>query len=367
MFWLILALLTGAAVFSVLWPLSRPAPRLGEDAADVAFYRAQIVEIDSELLRGTLSAEQAETAKAQAGRRLLAAAPDEAARGESPNARKIAALVAILVIPAVALGLYGLLGHPDQPDLPLEARLKAAPAKQDFGAVIAKMEAHIAAHPEDGKAQELMAPIYMRQGRFADAVKAREAALKLLGETAERHVRLAEAIAYANDGVIGPETEQEVDRALQLDPKQKEARYFLGLSAAQHDEKERARDIWRALIAELPEGSAARNAVEEKLGQLDAPAEGAAPSPQAAEAVRAQPADEQQKTIRAMVERLAQRLAAQGGNAEEWARLIRAYKVLNEQDRARATLADARKALQNDPAALKTVDETASQLGLESK
>ncbi len=52
MIWTVIALLTCVAVLSVLWPLSDPAPAPREDAADAAFYRARIDEIDAELLRG---------------------------------------------------------------------------------------------------------------------------------------------------------------------------------------------------------------------------------------------------------------------------------------------------------------------------
>ena len=87
MIWLVFALLTGVAVLSILWPLSRPAPNAREDAADVAFYRDQIAEIDAEFARGGLDGEQAQAAKALAARRLLAAAPEEVATPASAPGR----------------------------------------------------------------------------------------------------------------------------------------------------------------------------------------------------------------------------------------------------------------------------------------
>ncbi len=381
MIWLAFALLTGIAVLGILWPLSRPAPKPREDAADVAFYRAQIAEIDADVERGLIEAEQGQAAKALAARRLLAAAPEEVAVTESRSARRIAAVLALVAVPAVALGLYMKVGHPELPDMPREARLAAEPAKMDIAAAVSKIEAHLAANPDDGRAYEVVAPVYLRMGRFDDAVHAREQALKLLGDSAARRVRYAEALAYAADGVVTPEAEEQIDRALALDPKNMEARYFQGLGAAQHDDPERARKIWTDMIAELPEKSPVRVAVAEKLAMLDAPVEGApaasadAPAaappagtdPSAAAAVAAQPQDEQQKTIHAMVDRLAQRLAAQGGGAEEWMRLIRAYKVLNEQDKALAALADARKALAGDLAAQGKLTLLAQEIGLTQK
>ncbi len=374
MIWLVFAILTGLAVFALLWPLSRPAPKPREDVADVAFYRAQIAEIDAELSRGMIDKDQAEAAKAQAGRRLLAAAPEEVAVGNSPRARRIAALLAVFAVPALALGLYTRIGHPDLADLPREKRLASEPTAMDIGAAVAKIEAHLAAHPDDGRAYEVVAPVYLRMGRFDDAVSAWEKAIKLLGDTAERHVRYAEALAYAADGVVTPEVEEQIHRALAIDPKYMEARYFLGLGAAQHDDAEGARKIWSEMIAELPANSPVAKAVAEKLAMLDAPVEGAAaasttapvPAPSAA-AVAAQPKDEQQKTINAMVERLAQRLAAQGGDAQEWQRLIRAYNVLKEQDKAQAALADARQSLKNDAAAQQSLSSLAQELGLKQK
>jgi cytochrome c-type biogenesis protein CcmH len=374
MIWLFFALLTGVAVLSILWPLSRPAPKRGEDAADVAFYRAQIAEIDAELSRGGIEKDQAESAKAQAARRLLSVAPEEVAVSDSARARKIAAALALVAAPAIALGLYARIGHPALPDQPLEARMSAPPAQQDFAAVIAKMEAHLAAHPEDGRALELMAPVYLRLGRYDEAVKARAQALKILGETPDRLVKYAEALAYANDGMVSPEAVDQLERALSLDPKNLQARYFLGLAAAQHEDKAKAREVWTALLADLPEGSRARIDVSEKLAMLDMPpgggappqqgaAQGAAPSPDAAAAVTAQPADEQQKTIHAMVDRLAQRLSSQGGGADEWMRLIRAYKVLNEPDSAKNAYDQARKALP-DAESQQKLAALAKELGL---
>jgi cytochrome c-type biogenesis protein CcmH len=68
-----------------------------------------------------------------------------------------------------------------------------------------------------------------------------------------------------------------------------------------------------------------------------------------------------------MVERLARRLAANGGGTEEWTRLIRAYKVLNEQGKARTALADARQALASDAAAQQNLTSLARELGLDQK
>jgi cytochrome c-type biogenesis protein CcmH len=370
MIWLVFALLTGAAILSILWPLSRPAPKTREDAADVAFYRDQIAEIDAEFERGGLDREQAEAAKALAGRRLLAVAPEEAAAGASPRARKIASVLALVAIPALGLGLYEEIGHPDLPDMPLEARLKAPPSQQDFAAVVARMEAHIRANPDDARALELMAPVYMRMGRFDDAVKARKKIIELRGETPQRLVDYAEALSYANDGTIPPEAETQLQRALKLDPKNPGALFYVGLAAAQNGDKDKARMVWTGLLAELPADSPAKPEVQEKLALLDAPPQPAAgqgaPPPGEAAAIASAAPEAQQQMIRTMVERLAQRLAAQGGSVDEWLRLIRAYKVLNETKKAQDSYNQALKALSGDATAREKLAASAKEMGLQT-
>ncbi|MCW2272779.1 c-type cytochrome biogenesis protein CcmI [Rhodoblastus acidophilus] len=359
MIWIVFALLTGAAVLSALWPLSRSAAAATEDAADVAFYRAQIAEIDAERERGAIAPDQAETAKAQAARRLLASAPQEAAAPASNAHRKTAAALALVLIPLVSVGLYLRTGDPEQPDMPLTARLNA-PMQNDFMVVVAKMEGHLAAHPDDGKALELMAPVWMRMGNAERALAARKDVIRLLGETADRRIRLAEAMANANNGAFPPEAYDSINRAMELEPKSPEVRYFAGAAAAQKGEFERARAVWKALAADLPENSPPRKAVEEQIAELDSKG----PIAQRADTAQA-PANPQNDMIRSMVEQLAARLQEKGGTVDEWERLIRSYAVLKEAAKAKGALADARKALAQDAQAREKIDAQAKELGLD--
>jgi cytochrome c-type biogenesis protein CcmH len=73
---------------------------------------------------------------------------------------------------------------------------------------------------------------------------------------------------------------------------------------------------------------------------------------------------QQDAMIRGMVERLATRLATSGGDADEWRRLIRAYTVLHEPDKAKEALASARKALAGDAEAGQQLDALARELGI---
>jgi cytochrome c-type biogenesis protein CcmH len=93
----------------------------------------------------------------------------------------------------------------------------------------------------------------------------------------------------------------------------------------------------------------------------------ALPGPNAADIAAAQKLapDQQNQMISGMVARLAERLKTDGSDVEGWLRLLRAYKVLGERDKAQATVAEARRALASDPDKIRRIDELVKELGLE--
>ena len=70
--------------------------------------------------------------------------------------------------------------------------------------------------------------------------------------------------------------------------------------------------------------------------------------------------------VRGMVERLADRLKQDADDVEGWQRLLRAYVVLNERDKAQAAAGEARRAFASDPGKLRQIEDTIKSLGLQS-
>jgi cytochrome c-type biogenesis protein CcmH len=240
---------------------------------------------------------------------------------------------------------------PDKPAMPLASRERpVADARElDVAKAIQQIETHLAANPEDGRGHEVVAPVYMRMGRYADAVRAFSVALRVLGPNAGRHTNLGEALVYQANGIVTAEARAAFEAAAGLDPKLVKVRFFLALAAQQDGDKAKAVMLLSALRDDLVDGDL-KDEIGKQLAELGAMPEGGA-------AVAALPPPEQQQAIRSMVEGLAQRLATSGGTAEEWARLIRALIVLNERERAQAILTEARQKFAADPEALKRIDE----------
>ena len=80
--------------------------------------------------------------------------------------------------------------------------------------------------------------------------------------------------------------------------------------------------------------------------------------------VKALPAEDQQAMIKAMVQRLADRLVQSPRDADGWVRLIRARMVLNETDLAREALKKAIAEFSNDAATSNQIVTAARQLGV---
>lgn len=346
--WLTFALMTGAAVLLVLAPLSRRRERVSA-ASDVAVYRDQLAEIERDVASGLIGAPEAEAARVEVARRVLAAADRSSPEADAGNTgrRRLAALAALVLVPLVAVVAYSLKGQPGYAGQPLAARVREAPPANDIAALVARIEAHLNARPDDGRGWEVLAPVYLRLGRLPDAVRARANALRLLGATADREADLAEAQIAASGGVVTAEAKAGLDRALALSAGHAKATYFLGLAAAQDGRTDEARAIWTRLVDAAPANAPWVPAVRAEIARLD----GAGPMPDAAD-------------IRRMVEGLAARLAADGSDFDGWLRLVRSYTVLGEGDKARAAAADARRRFAAEAEKIGRLDALMRELGI---
>ena len=329
--------------------------------SDIEVYRDQLDEIERDRTAGLVGGIEAEEARVEISRRLLAAANVDRAAAPPCNdvsaarRRRIAAITS-LALPVIAGGLYLWLGSPDLAFEPSIAQT-AAGAEEPVESLVAKTEQYLQLHPNDGRAWEVLAPVYMRLDRYSDSVTAWRNVLRILGESAERDANLGEALTAEANGVVTAEANAAFVRARALDSTLVTARYYLGVAAQQDGRPEEATKIWRDLIAEAPPGatwvSDVRNALARVEGNSAQP-----PGPSAAQMAAAanQPPDQQAAIIQGMVDRLATRLKQDGSDVNGWVRLVNSYKVLGEPDKARAAIADAKQALASDPGKLEQLD-----------
>ncbi|MEM6728129.1 MAG: c-type cytochrome biogenesis protein CcmI [Pseudomonadota bacterium] len=395
-FWAIAILLT--AVVVAILARTALAARPSEDASkDVAIYKAQLGEVARDVERGVIEPEEAKALRAEIGRRLLAADAASAEPGGSGRAPRWASIGAPLAAGALALGGYAYLGAPGYGDMPLLPRLAALdaraaarpsqdtmqlaflstlqrpePSARHLG-LVEELRAAVAERPGDLEGLALLARNEAILGNYPAAIAAQERLMAVKGPvaTAADYRDLAELMIIAAGGYVSPEAEDTLRAALARDPRDAPARYYLGLMHEQAARVDRTFAIWQPLLEESAPTDPWAVLIREQIPSVAQRAgiRYVLPDergPSAEDLVAAQdlsPAD-RAAMIQGMVERLAQRLATQGGPPEDWARLIQAQTVLGNRDAAQSVLDEAAEVFQDRADAMTLFQRTAIETGL---
>ena len=371
LFWILVAILTAAVAVVLILPLMRAgeAPS-SPHSHDIEVYRDQLDELKRDQDSGLISSDDAELARAEVARRLLAAGESDrvVTPAVSPRrgANRLAQAFVLLCLPVVGLCLYLLTGSPGVPAQPLAARL--ADPNGDINVLIAKAENHLAVNPNDGAGWDLLAPIYMRNGRIEEAVDAYDRAIRLLGPTPARLGGYAEALVVQSDGLVTTKAQEALQQALALDPNDPRSEFYLALGLKQEGKKDEALTAFNRLVATSPADAPWLPLVKQHVAELTGAAGSAAapgnPSAEDVAAAENMSSGDRQEMIRGMVESLESRLKANPDNLEGWARLIRSHVVLDQRDKAAAALKEGLKTFPADGDGGKQLLALARELGI---
>lgn len=368
--WILAAALSAAAAALVLARAARAGRETGAaEAPEREVYRRQLAEIDELAARGLLSEPELGAARAEAGRRLLAA--DGEAAPLRPGGRRTVIAAAILA-PLAAVGLYLALGSPGLPDQPFADRLagwrrqaKADPMQLSPGEAAALLTQAAKEDPGDATPLLLLADVQARTGQQGRVLLTLREAVRRQPKRAEAWTMLGQAEAAAAQGQVTAQARAAFARAAALDPTAPEPAYFLARARIEDGDAAGGLAAWRALQGRMAPGSEQRAflareiAAVERTGRL-------AGAPRPAPAAGA--ADQQRAFIQAMVDRLSARLSASPDDPAGWARLIRSYGVLGQDDRRRKAIETVRRRYAARPELLDAIlagDENAARKAAE--
>ncbi|MFP4002253.1 MAG: c-type cytochrome biogenesis protein CcmI [Alphaproteobacteria bacterium] len=403
MFWIIAGLMAAGALALVLRTLTarqRGETETGSEEVDV--YRAQLAELERDVASGMVPAEDAQASRAEIERRLLQAderrRQAEAAPGSIPAEaarRRMAAVIAVMIVPVAAAFLYLALGHPGgtgTAQAPRQASAvpgggpgqsaQSAPAMQGedapaLDALAQRLEKRLKQSPEDARGWGLLGRTRSVLGQYEKAAKAYRKAVALEPGEAELQSGLGEALALSNDGQVTPGALQAFQRAHALDPSDSAARFYLGMADYQQGRLRAALDAWVALEKDAPADapwlSDLRSQIETLARQLgedpkkllsqgsrpaSPPESASASAPAAAPGTQAQtpPAgrpgpsaadmsaasemspEDRQAMVQGMVSGLEARLEENPDDPQGWRMLARSYRVLGEPEKATEAL-----------------------------
>jgi cytochrome c-type biogenesis protein CcmH len=251
-----------------------------------------------------------------------------------------------LLMAAIALfmlgiggGVYWMVGRPQ-----LARRAAQGLNTHDMKGLVPYLIAQLRKTPNDVRGWRYLGQVYMTANDPVDAAKALAKAIALTGHgDPELDAAYGEALVLSNNGVVPDAAETAFQDALRADPSNPPARFYLGLARVQHKDKPGAIAYWQSLLNEAPPTSQLHQMLVDRLAALTAQS-GGRPDP------------------RQMVAMLAARLKADPNDALGWVRLINAYTVLGEMEKAKAALASARATFKGNKDAQTAFDSIAKQI-----
>ena len=251
--------------------------------------------------------------------------------------------------------------------------------------MIARLASRLEQTPDDGDGYRMLGWSYVMTDRPELAIAPYKRALELIPGDASVHAGYGEALVGIAKNTVTPEAKAAFETAVRLDPAEPRARYFLALWDAQNGRQAQALDALVTLAnsgpADAPWQADVRREIDRLSGVLgkDVSARlpaaiAAAPAgagedlpaldPATIQAAQQLPQGQRDSMVAGMVDRLAQRLAANPADADGWIRLLRARMVLGQRDQAAADLKSARAGLAGDAVGKGRVDAAARELAV---
>jgi cytochrome c-type biogenesis protein CcmH len=355
------ALISAAAAVFIVQRAAIAARKVPAEDPTLAVYRRQLSELDDLADHDLLPADERKAARAEAARRLLSAADETSSPLEGRTGLGLVIAVAAAA-PLAAAAIYLLIGSPQIPDQPFKARLAtwraSDPSTLDPAQMAAVLQTIVAERPADPMPRAFLARAEMAEGDTASAIYDFKKATKLAPNRADLWSALGEAQATSDDPDTAAEAHANFERASALDPKAPGPRYFLAREQIASGQVQAGVAAWKSLAADLQPNDPRRPELLRQIAQVQA---GGAASAQAAQPQQeAQGGADQGAFIRAMVQRLADQLAAQPNDPQGWGRLIHAYGVLGDQDQRSAALAHAQTLFKDKPDAWAAVQHAAA-------
>ena len=298
LFYLSAAALTLVALAFVLRPLLRRsggADTPVREAANLAIFKDQLAELESDKQAGILSEDQYAQAHAELERRVLEeAVPVGARAAANSSSRALAAGLAALVI-AGSAGLYVWLGAPEAISTQADPHAAGQVSSQQIEAMVAQLAQRMEEHPEDAKGWAILARSYYAMGRYKESADA----YARLGEVEQPNADMladhADALAMAQGRDLRGKPLELLKQALRLEPTHWKALMMIGTEAFEREDYRNAVRYWETLLQSLPpdsefaeqiRGGIAQARAQAQQAGINIPVAKSAPKPKAAESVR---------------------------------------------------------------------------------
>jgi len=345
--WLLGGALTLVIVALLVGPLLRPEARAGARLDyDLEVYKDQLGELERDAARGLIAPAEAEAARLEIQRRILAAANQAVPSSARARPALSLAFTIVLGLPFAGGAIYLALGRPD---LPSQSVRQDAPLTDPAAAKkLAALEAKTRANPTSLDDRMELAEFEFEHRRFRAAAESYRIALALAKGRADIAGLYGEALTRAAGGVVPEAARKAFELAIATAPKDPRANFFLGLADAQSGKARAALVRWLKLEAEAPAGAVWLATLRQEMARVAKEAEidlaalrkeinlaaPRGPSQRDIDDADKMSPDQRMEMIRGMVASLEARLKENPNDLDGWKRLGRAHSVLNDHAKA---------------------------------
>ncbi len=358
MLWFLIVIISVVSVGTIMravWQQKDDEPASSQ--YDVEIYRDQLDELDRDIERGVISANEANTARAEISRKLLAAEERTAGDAQADNIvdarlRASVAIAVAIIVPAIALGLYLSKGSPGLPGQSFALRqtsmTSAQIQAQQLVEEVAALEVRLAQTPEDVQGWRLLGQSYMELRLYAKSADTFERAIAANGPLVDLLLNKGIGLVFSESGVVSEPARLSFEAVIEQEPNNSLAQYFLGVGAAQQQDYPRAIDYLTKSLTNAPPDAPWIDDASRQLATMSEQIDGTieAPTTNGGATPTLPP------MVQDMVAGLAARLADNPQDLEGWLLLIRSYAVMDDTKAARDALAGARDAFQDNENAL---------------
>jgi len=257
LFWILVALFAVAALAFVLPALLARGGRAESpagDAANIAIYRDQMRELDSDLAAGTLAREQHDEARRELERRMLEDVGPGMNAAPAVEPGRGTALAVGFAIPLVAALLYFAVGSP-RALAPVPTGGEHEITVQQIEGMVERLASRLKESPEDVKGWSMLGRTYAVLDRFPEAVAAYENAIKRSAPDAQLLADYADALAMSQGRTLMGAPEKIIAQALQVDPENVKALALAGTVAFQKKDFKGAIAYWERILKVVPPDS----------------------------------------------------------------------------------------------------------------
>ncbi|MFT6033423.1 MAG: cytochrome c-type biogenesis protein CcmH [Arenicella sp.] len=245
------AIITLIALGILIMPLLRTRNTVSYErqAQNIHYAKERLEELESQLKNASISANDYEALKLEIESTLahdidiVNNSSDTQVAGPR-RSNKLAIGVLSVFLPVSAIGFYLIVGTPEAIDPVAQSR----PSQQQVNDLIGDIEKRLEENPNDLDGWQVLSQTYLSLGRYDDAKRGFQRVLTLGGETAYSYASLADATALSAGGQITEEASNYVQRALTIDPNNRQALWLAGLGAAQTGDQTMAKQHWSRLV-----------------------------------------------------------------------------------------------------------------------